>query len=145
MLTAGDELHHSGWNICSSCHGSSRKRDTLVLPCLMSDRVYLIDTSNEKMPKIKKVSYGYMRSCEILHIFFLYTHTHTHARTRARNEFCVSPYCYFLYYIHKIHTRDIALHFSLKQFYFMRFWNRKRCISMGYLRRTLPIAFQLAK
>jgi len=63
MLTVGDELHHSGWNICSSCHGSSRKRDTLVLPCLMSDRVYLIDTSDEKAPKIKKVPYGYMRSC----------------------------------------------------------------------------------
>jgi len=60
MLTVGDELHHSGWNICSSCHGlSGRKRDTLVLPCLMSDRVYLIDTSNEKMPRIKKVSYEY--------------------------------------------------------------------------------------
>ncbi|EZA62473.1 Selenium-binding protein [Ooceraea biroi] len=55
MLAVGDELHHSGWNICSSCHGSSRKRDTLVLPSLMSDRVYLVDTRDEKAPKIKKV------------------------------------------------------------------------------------------
>ncbi|XP_020297393.1 selenium-binding protein 1-A-like isoform X3 [Pseudomyrmex gracilis] len=54
MLAVGDELHHSGWNICSSCHGSSCKRDTLVLPCLMSDRIYFIDTSEEKVPKIKK-------------------------------------------------------------------------------------------
>lgn len=65
MLTAGDELHHSGWNVCSSCHGSPSKRDTLVLPCLMSDRVYLVDTSDEKMPSIKKVSYGRTRhSCD---------------------------------------------------------------------------------
>lgn len=55
MLHVGDELHHSGWNICSSCYGSPKKRDTLVLPCLMSDRVYFIDTSNERAPSIKKV------------------------------------------------------------------------------------------
>ncbi|XP_012219297.1 methanethiol oxidase [Linepithema humile] len=55
MREAGDELHHSGWNICSSCFESSGKRDTLVLPCLMSDRVYLVDTSDERAPKIKKV------------------------------------------------------------------------------------------
>ncbi|KAK9297777.1 hypothetical protein QLX08_008691 [Tetragonisca angustula] len=55
MPHIGDELHHSGWNICSSCHNVPRKRDTLVLPCLMSDRVYFIDTSNERAPSIKKV------------------------------------------------------------------------------------------
>ncbi|XP_043260574.1 methanethiol oxidase [Colletes gigas] len=55
MSYVGDELHHSGWNICSSCHDKPRKRDTLVLPCLMSDRVYFIDTTNERMPSIKKV------------------------------------------------------------------------------------------
>nr|XP_033334103.1 methanethiol oxidase [Megalopta genalis] len=55
MLHVGDELHHSGWNICSSCHDQPRKRDVLVLPTLMSDRVYFIDTSNERAPSIKKV------------------------------------------------------------------------------------------
>ncbi|XP_011150896.1 methanethiol oxidase [Harpegnathos saltator] len=56
MSVAGDELHHSGWNVCSSCHGSpTHKRDTLVLPSLMSDRVYFVDTSNEKAPKMKKI------------------------------------------------------------------------------------------
>lgn len=55
MPYVGDELHHSGWNICSSCHDSKRKRDTLVLPGLMSDRVYFIDTTDEKSPKIKKI------------------------------------------------------------------------------------------
>ncbi|XP_031845873.1 methanethiol oxidase [Nomia melanderi] len=55
MPYVGDELHHSGWNVCSSCHGEPRKRNTLVLPCLMSDRVYFVDTSNERAPSIKKV------------------------------------------------------------------------------------------
>ncbi|XP_053987538.1 methanethiol oxidase [Hylaeus volcanicus] len=55
MPHVGDELHHSGWNICSSCYDKPRKRDTLVLPCLMSDRVYFIDTTNERTPSIKKV------------------------------------------------------------------------------------------
>ncbi|KAK1591258.1 hypothetical protein Q3G72_004807 [Acer saccharum] len=32
----GDELHHSGWNSCSSCHGDpSAQRRFLVLPSLM--------------------------------------------------------------------------------------------------------------
>lgn len=32
----GDELHHSGWNACSSCYGDpSAARRYLVLPCLM--------------------------------------------------------------------------------------------------------------
>ncbi|KAJ8683288.1 hypothetical protein QAD02_019080 [Eretmocerus hayati] len=56
MLHPGDELHHSGWNICSSCHDKpGHKRDTLVLPCLMSDRIYFIDVTKEREPKIKKV------------------------------------------------------------------------------------------
>nr|XP_034191584.1 methanethiol oxidase isoform X2 [Osmia lignaria] len=55
MPHVGDELHHSGWNICSSCYDKPRKRDTLVLPGFVSDRVYFIDTSNERAPSIKKV------------------------------------------------------------------------------------------
>lgn len=32
----GDELHHSGWNACSSCHGDpSADRSFLVLPSLV--------------------------------------------------------------------------------------------------------------
>ncbi|XP_012259050.2 methanethiol oxidase [Athalia rosae] len=54
MPNLGDELHHTGWNICSSCYDSPRKRDTLVLPCLVSDRVYFVDVSEEREPKIKK-------------------------------------------------------------------------------------------
>lgn len=37
----GDELHHSGWNACSSCHDDpSRSRSLLILPGLKSGRVY---------------------------------------------------------------------------------------------------------
>lgn len=55
MPNIGDELHHSGWNFCSSCHDATCKRDTMVLPCLMSDRVYFVDVSDERKPKIKKI------------------------------------------------------------------------------------------
>ena len=48
MPYIGDELHHSGWNACSSCHGdSSRRRDKLVLPSLGSDRIYFIDVGTK--------------------------------------------------------------------------------------------------
>jgi len=50
-----DELHHSGWNACSSCHSDpSVKRDKLIFPCLNSDRIYIVDVSNEKEPKLHK-------------------------------------------------------------------------------------------
>lgn len=36
MPFLGDELHHSGWNSCSSCHGdASAQRRFLVLPSLV--------------------------------------------------------------------------------------------------------------
>ncbi|XP_066908576.1 methanethiol oxidase isoform X3 [Halyomorpha halys] len=55
----GDEIHHMGWNACSSCHGDKSKcRNKLVLPCLLSNRVYIIDTSNDKEPKLHKVVEG---------------------------------------------------------------------------------------
>lgn len=44
----GDELHHSGWNACSSCHGdSNKKRSNLILPALGSGRVYAVDTATD--------------------------------------------------------------------------------------------------
>nr|CAD7434655.1 unnamed protein product [Timema monikensis] len=56
MTHVGDELHHSGWNICSSCHDdASKSRNKLVLPCLVSDRVYIVDTSEARQPKLHKV------------------------------------------------------------------------------------------
>lgn len=50
-----DELHHFGWNACSSCHHDGNvKRDKLIFPCLNSDRIYVVDVSDEKKPKIYK-------------------------------------------------------------------------------------------
>lgn len=53
---AEDELHHSGWNTCSSCYGDSSKcRDRLILPCIYSSRVYIVDVgTNPRKPKIHK-------------------------------------------------------------------------------------------
>ncbi|KAB2092330.1 hypothetical protein E1A91_A02G024300v1 [Gossypium mustelinum] len=57
MPYIGDELHHSGWNACSSCHGDpSADRRFLVLPSFLSSRVYVIDTQkNPKAPSLYKV------------------------------------------------------------------------------------------
>jgi len=57
MKYIGDELHHSGWNSCSSCFDKpSEKRSHLILPCLNSDRIYIIDTlTDERAPSIFKV------------------------------------------------------------------------------------------
>ncbi|XP_064387810.1 methanethiol oxidase-like [Halichondria panicea] len=60
MPYIGDELHHSGWNACSSCFGdSSRKRNRLMLPSLVSSRVYAIDVGTDpRAPQIHKVIEG---------------------------------------------------------------------------------------
>lgn len=53
----GDEVHHTGWNACSSCHDDpTRSRSRLVVPGLKSSRVYFVDTATEpKAPKVDKV------------------------------------------------------------------------------------------
>ncbi|KAL0271546.1 UNVERIFIED_CONTAM: hypothetical protein PYX00_008605 [Menopon gallinae] len=60
MRDIGDEIHHSGWNSCSSCHGDPRKkRDKLFLPCLLSDNIYVIDVGTDpKCPRLQKVIEG---------------------------------------------------------------------------------------
>ncbi|KAG9467288.1 hypothetical protein GDO78_015231 [Eleutherodactylus coqui] len=57
MPNVNDELHHSGWNTCSSCFGDSTKvRDKLILPCLISSRVYVVDVGTDpRAPRIHKV------------------------------------------------------------------------------------------
>ncbi|KAI5695008.1 hypothetical protein M8J76_012905 [Diaphorina citri] len=55
MTHIGDELHHFGWNTCSSCYGNaSCARNRLVIPSLGSDRIYILDVSDERQPKIHK-------------------------------------------------------------------------------------------
>src|SRR6185369_14970424 len=49
MPNVGDELHHFGWNACSSClcpnapHPHAERR-YLVVPGLKSSRIHIIDT-----------------------------------------------------------------------------------------------------
>jgi selenium-binding protein 1 len=47
MPAPGDELHHYGWNACSSCHGE-RHRRYLVVPGLTSGNVYILDAVDPK-------------------------------------------------------------------------------------------------
>ncbi|KAJ3708609.1 hypothetical protein LUZ61_012314 [Rhynchospora tenuis] len=53
----GDELHHSGWNSCSSCHGDPTAiRRFLIMPSLLSSRVYVVDTATDpRAPALHKV------------------------------------------------------------------------------------------
>ncbi|KAJ8713387.1 hypothetical protein PYW07_013757 [Mythimna separata] len=58
--SVGDELHHSGWNVCSSCYDDpSLKRDLLILPALSSAKVFVVDVgSDPRKPKMHKVIDG---------------------------------------------------------------------------------------
>ena len=61
MPNVGDELHHFGWNACSSalCPNAPHphvERRYLVVPGLRSSRIHILDTKpNPKKPKIVKV------------------------------------------------------------------------------------------
>jgi selenium-binding protein 1 len=61
MSGAGDELHHFGWNACSSClcpnvpHPHVERR-YLIVPGLRSSRIHVLDTKpNPKRPEVVKV------------------------------------------------------------------------------------------
>ena len=61
MPNVGDELHHFGWNACSSClcpnapHAHVERR-YLVVPGLRSSRIHILDTKPDpKSPKIVKI------------------------------------------------------------------------------------------
>uniref|UniRef100_A0A0N5A825 Methanethiol oxidase n=1 Tax=Syphacia muris TaxID=451379 RepID=A0A0N5A825_9BILA len=52
----GDEVHHTGWNACSSCYNDSAvTRKYLVVPCLNSSRIYFVDTTDPKGLQLKKI------------------------------------------------------------------------------------------
>jgi len=56
MPNLGDELHHFGWNACSSCHDDeSKSRRFLVVPGIASSRIHILDTADERAPKLHKV------------------------------------------------------------------------------------------
>ena len=47
MPNLDDELHHFGWNACSSCHtDASKTRRFLVVPGFRSGRIHILDTAD---------------------------------------------------------------------------------------------------
>lgn len=58
MPNIGDELHHFGWNACSSACHSQLQRDTLIVPGFRSSRIHLLDVSDPRAPRIKNVIEG---------------------------------------------------------------------------------------
>ena len=54
----GDEIHHTGWNACSSCFDNpNRNRNRLIMPGLLSSRIYAVDVASDpKAPRIDDVS-----------------------------------------------------------------------------------------
>ncbi|HEX3831952.1 MAG TPA: selenium-binding protein SBP56-related protein, partial [Solirubrobacteraceae bacterium] len=46
MPNVGDELHHFGFNACSSACHSQLSRDTLVVPGFRSSRIHMLDISD---------------------------------------------------------------------------------------------------
>ena len=61
MPGAGDELHHFGWNACSSClcpyspHPHMQRR-YLVVPGMRSSRIHILDTEPDpRQPRLVKV------------------------------------------------------------------------------------------
>ena len=54
----GDEVHHTGWNACSSCFDNpNRNRNRLIMPGLLSSRIYAVDVATDpKAPRIDDVS-----------------------------------------------------------------------------------------
>ncbi len=55
MPNVGDELHHYGWNRCSSaCHGPDRSH--LIVPGFRSSRVHIVNVEDDpRRPTIEKV------------------------------------------------------------------------------------------
>ena len=55
MPNAGDELHHFGWNRCSSaCHGPDRSH--LIVPGFRSSRIHIVNVADDpRRPSIDKV------------------------------------------------------------------------------------------
>ncbi len=55
MPNVGDELHHFGWNVCSSACHSDVARDTMIIPGFRSSRLHIVDVSEPRRPQIRKV------------------------------------------------------------------------------------------
>ncbi|MDI3339312.1 MAG: selenium-binding family protein [Sphaerobacter sp.] len=59
MAAPGDEVHHFGWNACSSCHtDASKARRYLIVPGQRSSRIHILDASDPRAPTLAKVIEG---------------------------------------------------------------------------------------
>lgn len=59
MPYVGDELHHYGWQVCSSACHSDLKRQYMVVPGFRSSRIHIVDVgSDPRRPGIAKVIEG---------------------------------------------------------------------------------------
>jgi selenium-binding protein 1 len=59
MPSVGDELHHYGWQVCSSACHSDLQRQYLVVPGVESTNVHIVDVlSDPRRPEIAKVISG---------------------------------------------------------------------------------------
>ena len=60
MPGIGDELHHTGWNACSSCFGDpSKKRKYLIAPGVRTSNIHIIDCDTDpRRPSLFKVISG---------------------------------------------------------------------------------------
>jgi selenium-binding protein 1 len=56
MPNRGDELHHFGWNACSSsCHMDGLSRRHLIIPGQRSSRIHVVDAEDRRNPELTKV------------------------------------------------------------------------------------------
>lgn len=56
MPNRGDELHHFGWNACSSsCHIGGLERQHLIVPGQRSSRIHVVDTNDRRDPQLETV------------------------------------------------------------------------------------------
>ncbi len=60
MPNIGDELHHTGWNACSSCHDDATKeRRYMIIPGVRSSRIHIVDTATDPAnPRLHMVIEG---------------------------------------------------------------------------------------
>jgi selenium-binding protein 1 len=60
MPNIGDELHHMGWNACSSCHhDGNMSRKYLIIPGVRTTNFHIVDTATDpRNPSLHKVIEG---------------------------------------------------------------------------------------
>lgn len=60
MPGIGDELHHTGWNACSSCHHDpTKQRRYLIVPGVRSSNLHIVDCGiDQRAPRLHKVIEG---------------------------------------------------------------------------------------